>query len=76
MSGNSPGRSGMAVIKDVERPEYVFVGSETEVLRRMLDHYRATLLWKCEGLDEDQLRQVGCAVGALAIRAAPAPDRS
>jgi hypothetical protein len=47
----------MAVIKDVQRPDYVYIGSETEVLRRMLDHYRATLLWKCEGLDEDQLRR-------------------
>lgn len=47
----------MAVIKDVQRPDYVYVGSETEVLQRMLDHYRATMLWKCEGLDEDQLRR-------------------
>jgi hypothetical protein len=46
----------MAAIKDVERPDYVYIGSETEVLRRMLDHYRATLLWKCEGLDDDELR--------------------
>jgi len=46
----------MAAIKDVERPDYVYIGSETEILRRMLDHYRATLLWKCEGLDDDELR--------------------
>jgi Protein of unknown function (DUF664) len=47
----------MAVIKDVQRPDYVYVGGEAEVLQRMLDHYRATLLWKCEGLDEEQLRR-------------------
>ena len=47
----------MAAIKDVQRPDYVYIGSETEVLQRMLDHYRARLLWKCEGLDEEQLRQ-------------------
>jgi uncharacterized damage-inducible protein DinB len=47
----------MAAIKDVQRPDYVYIGSETEVLQRMLDHYRATLLWKCEGLSEEQLRQ-------------------
>jgi len=47
----------VAAIKDVQRPDYVYIGSETEVLQRMLDHYRATLLWKCEGLDEEQLRQ-------------------
>jgi uncharacterized damage-inducible protein DinB len=47
----------VAVIKNVERPDYVYIGGETEVLQRMLDHYRATLLWKCEGLDEEELRQ-------------------
>jgi Protein of unknown function (DUF664) len=47
----------MAAIKDVQRPDYVYIGSEVEVLQRMLDYYRATLLWKCEGLDEEQLRQ-------------------
>jgi hypothetical protein len=47
----------MAAIKDVQRPDYVYIGSETEVMRRMLDHYRATLLWKCEGLDDDELSQ-------------------
>jgi uncharacterized damage-inducible protein DinB len=47
----------MAAIKDVQRPDYVYIGSETDVLRRMLDVYRATLLWKCEGLEEDQLRR-------------------
>ncbi len=47
----------MAVIKDVQRPDYVYIGGEAEVLQRMLDHYRATLLWKCEGLDEEQLRR-------------------
>jgi hypothetical protein len=47
----------MAAIKDVQRPDYVYIGSEPEVLQRMLDHYRATLLWKCEGLDEAELRQ-------------------
>ena len=47
----------MAAITDVERPDYVYIGSEIEVLQRMLDCYRATLLWKCEGLDEEQLRR-------------------
>ena len=57
----------MAVIKDVERPEYVFVGSETQVLRRMLDHYRATLLWKCEGLDDDELRRRSVSPSELSL---------
>jgi uncharacterized damage-inducible protein DinB len=51
------GRKAMAAIKDVERPDYLYIGGEAEVLQRTLDHYRATLLWKCEALDEEQLRQ-------------------
>jgi len=45
----------MAAINDVARPEFVFIGSETDVLAGMLDHYRATLLMKCQDLDETQL---------------------
>jgi hypothetical protein len=57
----------MAAIKDVQRPDYVYIGSETEVMRRMLDHYRATLLWKCEGLDEEELRQRSVAPSELSL---------
>ncbi|MEV0007631.1 DinB family protein [Streptomyces sp. NPDC051840] len=32
-------------------------GSERETLRAFLDYHRATLAMKCEGLDDDQLRQ-------------------
>jgi len=32
------------------------VGSETEVLRGFLDQQRDVLLWKLEGLDEEQVR--------------------
>jgi hypothetical protein len=45
----------MAVVNDVQRPEYLFIGTETEILWSKLDFLRSTLLWKCEGLDEDQL---------------------
>ena len=57
----------MAAIKDVQRPDYVYIGSETEVLPRMLDHYRATLLWKCEGLEDEQLRQRSVTPSALSL---------
>lgn len=32
-------------------------GSERETLRTYLDHHRATLAMKCEGLSDDELRQ-------------------
>ena len=57
----------MAAIKDIERPDYVYVGSETDVLRRMLDVYRATLLWKCEGLDDEQLRHLSVTPSKLSL---------
>jgi uncharacterized damage-inducible protein DinB len=39
------------------RPEPPHVGSEAETLRGFLDFHRATLLWKLEGLDDEQLRR-------------------
>jgi uncharacterized damage-inducible protein DinB len=47
----------MAVIGKVERPEFSLAGDEAEILWSMLDYYRSTLLWKCAGLNEDQLRR-------------------
>jgi uncharacterized damage-inducible protein DinB len=39
------------------RPEPPYLGSETETLAGFLDFHRATLLWKLEGLDDEQLRR-------------------
>jgi uncharacterized damage-inducible protein DinB len=39
------------------RPEPPHVGSEADTLRGFLDFHRATLLWKLEGLDDEQLRR-------------------
>ncbi len=47
----------MAAITDVQRPANLYIGDEREILANMLERQRATLLWKCEGLDEDQLRR-------------------
>jgi hypothetical protein len=47
----------MAAIDDVERSEPESVGSEADILWTMLDYYRSTLLKKCEGLDEEQLKR-------------------
>ena len=38
------------------RPDPPMVGSERESLRGWLDFHRATLAWKCEGLDDERLR--------------------
>jgi uncharacterized damage-inducible protein DinB len=47
----------MQTIPAVERPAELYIGDERQILANMLDWHRATLLWKCEGLDEDQLRR-------------------
>jgi hypothetical protein len=39
------------------RPEPPSVGGEREMLAGFLDFHRATLLWKLEGLDDEQLRR-------------------
>ncbi len=38
------------------RPEMAFAGSEVDTLLGFLDHQRATLAWKCAGLDDRQLQ--------------------
>ena len=40
-----------------DRPEPPQVAGETETLEGFLDFQRATLLWKLEGLDDEQLRR-------------------
>ena len=39
------------------RPEPPYLGGEAETLAGFLDFHRATLLWKLEGLDDEQLRR-------------------
>jgi hypothetical protein len=57
----------MAAVHDVERRERQFTGAEGEVLWSMLDFHRSTLLWKCEGLDEEQLRRRSVTPSALSL---------
>ena len=40
----------------VERTEPPFVLPEREMLESWLEYHRATLLWKCDGLDDTQLK--------------------
>jgi hypothetical protein len=46
----------VSAIDHAPRPERVFVGGELEILLSDLDYHRSTLLWKCEGLTDEQLR--------------------
>jgi len=39
------------------RPEPPYAGTEAETLAGFLDFHRATLLWKIDGLDDEQLRR-------------------
>ena len=39
------------------RPEPALAGGEVETLLGFLDYQRATLAWKCAGLDDEQLRR-------------------
>jgi len=41
----------------IERAEPPFVLPEREMLESWLDYHRATLLWKCEGLSDEQLKR-------------------
>jgi uncharacterized damage-inducible protein DinB len=40
---------------------------EREMLREWLDFHRATLLWKCEGLTDDQLRERSAAPSSMSL---------
>jgi uncharacterized damage-inducible protein DinB len=46
----------MAVINEVERSGQLLIGGEADVIWSMVDFYRSTLLTKCQGLAEDQLK--------------------
>jgi uncharacterized damage-inducible protein DinB len=41
----------------IDRVDPPYVGTESEQLFAFLDHHRATLLLKCDGLDADQLNR-------------------
>lgn len=44
------------IAPDFERTETPLVADERNMLRAWLDRHRDTLLWKCAGLDAEQLR--------------------
>jgi uncharacterized damage-inducible protein DinB len=52
---------------DDDRPRPPQVGDERATLDGWLDFHRATLLWKCEGLTLDQLRQPAVPPSSLTL---------
>jgi hypothetical protein len=57
----------VAAVERVVRPQRVFIGTESELLWSDLDYHRATLLWKCEGLDDAQLRSRAVPASSLTL---------
>jgi uncharacterized damage-inducible protein DinB len=51
----------------VERIEPGFLLGERDMLEAWLDYHRATLLWKCEGLSDEQLRQRAVAPSSMSL---------
>jgi hypothetical protein len=57
---------GMAAPEDV-RPKVPYVSGEREMLDGWLDFHRATLLWKCAGLTDAQLKERSCPPSSMSL---------
>jgi len=55
------------IAPEVSRPEPPFQAGEREMLESWLDFHRSTLLWKCAGLDDTQLKQRASAPSTLTL---------
>ncbi|KJY18263.1 MULTISPECIES: DinB family protein [unclassified Streptomyces] len=55
------------MITGMERISPPLTGNERETLRTYLDYHRATLAWKCEGLDDEQLRSASVPPSTLSL---------
>ncbi|MCB5906582.1 DinB family protein [Streptomyces pinistramenti] len=51
----------------IERTDPPLTGSEREMLRATLDHHRATLAMKCEGLSDEELRRQSSRPSTLSL---------
>ncbi|MEU6312021.1 DinB family protein [Streptomyces sp. NPDC047014] len=49
------------------RPEPATTADEREMLDGWLDYHRATLMWKCEGLNDEELRRTPLAPSELSL---------
>ena len=55
------------IAPDVDRPDTPLVASERQMLEAFLDFHRATLLRKCAGLTDEQLKMRACPPSALSL---------
>jgi uncharacterized damage-inducible protein DinB len=55
------------IAPEVTRTEPPFEAGEREMLESWLDYHRATLLWKCAGLDDAQLKRRPCPPSTLSL---------
>lgn len=55
------------ITPEVPRTTPPHVAGEREMLERWLDFHRATLLRKCAGLDDDQLKRAACPPSNLTL---------
>jgi uncharacterized damage-inducible protein DinB len=55
------------IAPDVDRPDTPLVATEREMLEAFLDFHRATLLRKCAGLTDEQLRMRACPPSDLSL---------
>ena len=52
---HAPGGVGMGYVRGVDRRDPAATADERSTLEQFLDFQRATLLWKAEGLTDEQL---------------------
>ncbi|MBT1190133.1 DinB family protein [Streptomyces sp. CJ_13] len=57
----------MTTSAEHHRPEPPTTAAEREMLDGWLDYHRATLLWKCEGLGDEQLRRAALPPSELSL---------
>jgi uncharacterized damage-inducible protein DinB len=55
------------IAPEVTRTDPPRTAGEREMLESWLDYHRATLLWKCAGLNDDQLKQRACPPSTLSL---------
>jgi uncharacterized damage-inducible protein DinB len=55
------------IAPDVSRTDPPYIAAEREMLESWLDFHRATLLWKCAGLNDEQLKQRACPPSTLTL---------
>ena len=56
-----------ATTPPADRIDPPFVAGERPMLDAWLDFHRATLLWKCAGLDDEHLKRACCAPSDLSL---------